>query len=260
MSAARILIIGESCSDVFVYCDATRLAPDLPIPVLRALHQSENPGMAKNVQRNVTAIYPTCDIVTNDNWQDIKKTRYMHEKTNHAFMRVDSGQLMGRAEVKSLPLAEYDLVAISDYNKGFLDEHDIEYVCDRHKAVFVDTKKRVGEFLNGCLYIKINEKEFRQSAPIPDTLIHKIITTKAERGAEFRGVSYPVEQIEVKDASGAGDSFFAALLVRYAETGDIIEAIQFANLCAAEVVQHRGVSVISRPAFIKSGAAPTEIA
>ena len=34
----------------------------------------------------------------------------------------------------------------------------------------------------------------------------------------FKGKDYPVrEQVEVKDVSGAGDSFFAALLVRYAE-------------------------------------------
>jgi sugar/nucleoside kinase (ribokinase family) len=75
--------------------------------------------------------------------------------------------------------------------------------------------------------------------------MRKIIMTRAEQGAEFQGESYPVEQIEVKDSSGAGDSFFAALLVNYAETGDIRDAIRFANRCAREVVQHRGVTTIA---------------
>jgi len=55
------------------------------------------------------------------------------------------------------------------------------------------------------------------------------------------------ERVEVKDSTGAGDSFFAALLVRYAETGDIDEAINFANACAAKVVTQKGVTLIERP-------------
>ena len=247
MTKPRILIVGESCRDVFVYCDASRMAPDLPIPVLHVIYQTENPGMAKNVERNVKTIYPACDLVTNDNWRDITKTRFVHDKTNHAFVRVDAGASVGHVDVRSLPLADYDIIAISDYDKGFLDENDMRYICGHHDCVFVDTKKPVGEFLNDCLFIKINEKEYRRSLPVPESLTQRIIMTKAERGAEFQGVTYPVEASEVKDATGAGDSFFAALLVSYAETGDICDAIRFANQCASYAVQHRGVTVIVRP-------------
>jgi len=247
MSRPRILIVGESCRDVFVYCDASRLDPAIPVPVLHVLDQTENPGMAKNVERNIKALYPACDIVTNTNWRDITKTRFMHDKTNHAFVRVDAGHAVGRADVHSLPLAEYDIIAISDYDKGFLDENDMRYICEHHDTVFVDTKKPVGDFLGASLFIKINEKEYQRSCPVSEPLQRRIIMTKAERGAEFQGESYPVEQIEVKDASGAGDSFFAGLLVNYAETGDIRDAIRFANLCASQVVQHRGVTSIERP-------------
>jgi bifunctional ADP-heptose synthase (sugar kinase/adenylyltransferase) len=247
MNKPRMLVIGESCRDVFVYCDALRLAPDLPIPVLHVIHQTENPGMARNVERNIKALYPACDIVTNENWRDITKTRYMHDLTNHAFMRVDAGHSVGRAVVQSLPLADYDIVAVSDYDKGFLGEDDIRYICEHHDSVFVDTKKPVAEFLARCRFIKINEKEYRRSVPVSASLMRRIIMTKGERGAEFQGETFPVDQIEVKDASGAGDSFFAGLLVSYAETGNIREAIRFANLCAAQVVQHRGVTTITRP-------------
>jgi sugar/nucleoside kinase (ribokinase family) len=56
---------------------------------------------------------------------------------------------------------------------------------------------------------------------------------------------YPVvNKAEVKDTSGAGDSFMAALCIKFLETKDIYESIKFANSCASEVVRHRGVTTI----------------
>ena len=63
-------------------------------------------------------------------------------------------------------------------------------------------------------------------------------------GCEFQGKRYSVDKVEVKDTSGAGDSFMAALCVNFLETQNIHESIKFANLCASEVVKHRGVTTI----------------
>ncbi|MBI2612521.1 hypothetical protein HYW59_01760 [Candidatus Kaiserbacteria bacterium] len=246
----RILIIGESCRDVFVYCDTIRLAPDIPVPVLHVTKQTQNPGMAKNVERNVKALRQWCDIATNKNWRAITKTRFMHEKTPQAFFRVDSKHSYPRVNVKKIPLKKYDLVGISDYNKGFLAHDDIRYICKNHPSVFVDTKKRIGRFLDNAHYIKINKFEYDHSLPIPRNLDRKIICTRGGEGVSFRGKTYGVKSVEVKDVTGAGDSFFAALLVRFAETEDIKEAIAFANLCASQVVKRKGVSVIKRPKTI----------
>ena len=247
----KILVIGESCRDVFVYCDTTRLAPDIPVPVLQIVNQKVNPGMAKNVERNIRALYKSCDLVTNENWRKLTKTRYMHNKSNQAFFRVDndtdyvnSGYKIKRIDVKKIPIEKYDLVAISDYDKGFLTIEDIEYICEHHATVFIDTKKPVGKFLKNAKYIKINNHEYNLSLPIHSSIKNKIIRTKGERGAEFKGKQYPVDIVEVKDSSGAGDSFFAALLVQYVQTNDIEDSIKFANICAMHAVQHRGVSVI----------------
>ncbi len=243
----RILVIGESCKDIFVYCDTSRLAPDIPVPVLEVVRQYASPGMAKNVERNIIALHKSCDIYTNKNWNKVTKTRYMHTTSNHAFIRVDADHEMDRIDVKKVPLAKYDIIAISDYNKGFLLHEDIAYFCKKHPCVFVDTKKPVGSWLTDAVYIKINNYEYERSMPIHKSVQKKIICTKGGDGAEFQGVLYPVEKVEVEDSSGAGDSFFAALIVRYAEINDIIESIRFANDRAAEVVQHRGVTVIRRP-------------
>jgi D-glycero-beta-D-manno-heptose-7-phosphate kinase len=242
----KILIIGESCLDVFVYCDVKRLAPDVPVPVLQVAKQGISPGMAKNVERNVKALYPSCDLVTNSNWRGITKTRYMHDKTNHAFVRIDRDRPIKHAEVHRISFGKYDLVAVSDYDKGFLTKDDICYICKSHPCVFVDTKKPVGPFLKDAAFIKINNYEYEKSQPIHKSVKDKIICTNNGDPVEYKNKKFPVDKVEVKDSSGAGDSFFAALLVRYAETRDIEESIAFAAARATEVVQHKGVGVIKR--------------
>ncbi len=246
----KILILGESCKDIFVYCHAERLAPDLPIPVLNIIEQTENPGMAANLERNVKSIFPRVDLYTNDAWEHVTKTRYVHRNTNHTFIRVDTGHIIPRVAVKNIPLANYDAIAISDYNKGFLTEEDIRYICENHNMVFVDTKKVLGDWIAKAKYIKINNYEYERSkASLPKGLEKKIIYTKGDQGAFFKGENYPVsKKVEVRDVTGAGDSFFAALVVKYMETENIEKAIGFANECASEVVQHKGVTVIRKDA------------
>ena len=63
-------------------------------------------------------------------------------------------------------------------------------------------------------------------------------------GCVFNKKTYPVTRVDVKDTSGAGDSFMAALCIKYLQTENIIESIEFANKCASEVVKHRGVTTI----------------
>ena len=63
-------------------------------------------------------------------------------------------------------------------------------------------------------------------------------------GAYYQDKQYPVNRVDVKDASGAGDSFLAGLVVEFIKTGNISESINFGNDCATTVVQKRGVSVV----------------
>lgn len=240
----KILVIGESCRDIFVYCDAHRLCPDIPVPVLSVLRQTENEGMAKNVQRNIRGLINDCDIITNKDWFNITKTRYIHEYTNHMFIRIDSDHHIPRIDVNTLDL-DYELIVISDYNKGFLTEEDIEQICNLHNNVFIDTKKILGKWIEKAKYIKINNFEYKNSKNnITPIIYEKLIHTKGGDGCIFRDTLFSVKRVEVKDSSGAGDSFISGLVCKYLETNDITAAIVFANNCASEVVQHRGVTVI----------------
>lgn len=240
----KILVIGESCRDVFVYCDAMSLCPDLPVPILNIKNQTENSGMAKNVYRNIQSIVQESDILTNPNWYNITKTRYVHEKTNHMFFRVDSPHEIKRIDLNDVRY-DYDLLVISDYNKGFLTEEDIATICNHHKNVFIDTKKVLGDWVSEAAIIKINDYEYSKSEKfINENIRNKIVHTMGGDGCEFRGVPFSVRKVEVQDASGAGDTFMAGLVVKFLETKDIIASIRFANECASKVVSQRGVSVM----------------
>ena len=72
----------------------------------------------------------------------------------------------------------------------------------------------------------------------------KLIITRGPYGCEYQTKIYPVSSVEVKDTSGAGDTFLSGLVRKYIETKDIGQSIKFANKCATKVVQKRGVSII----------------
>ena len=95
----KVLVIGESCRDVFIYCDALRLCPDVPVPVLNIKNETDNPGMAKNVYMNIKSLIDDCDVITNENWYEITKTRYVDEKSNHTFFRVDTPHNISRIDL-----------------------------------------------------------------------------------------------------------------------------------------------------------------
>ena len=63
----RVLIVGDSCKDVFIYGDIKRLTPEAPVPVFYPLREIQNYGMAKNVANNVEALDTSIYTITNPN-------------------------------------------------------------------------------------------------------------------------------------------------------------------------------------------------
>ena len=249
---ARILVIGESCRDVYRYGECSRLCPEAPVPVVK-IDDGEthiNPGMAMNVYRNIESLLAgsdvEVDIITNENWQQVNKTRFVDQRTNYIVLRVDENDTkIKRCKVKEVDFSKYGAVVISDYNKGFLTNQDIEYISTHAQNTFLDTKKILGKWSKKIKFIKINEFEYNRTKHMLNReMSSRLIITLGPNGAQFKNRIYPVSKVEIKDTSGAGDTFISALAVRYVEDFDIHEAIQYANDCATIVVQKKGVSVI----------------
>ena len=244
----KILVIGDSCYDIFRYGNVNRLAPEAPVPVINPIHETSNPGMAGNVVKNIEALGHKVDFITNIT--EIKKIRYVCSKYNHLLLRVDENDTCDKITSDTLDKIiweEYDAVVISDYCKGFLTESDIEFICKKHKKVFLDTKKLLGWYANNVKFIKINHNEYLNNEKILNEnllLLNKTIITKGKYGCEYQGKMFPTQEVSVKDISGAGDTFLAGLVVEYLRTKSITQAISFAQECTTIVVQKSGVSTI----------------
>ena len=246
----KILVVGESCADVYQYGDSVRLCPEAPVPVFNSNGVcNTNDGMAINVYNNIKSLIGndeiTVDIHTNKDWEQITKKRYVDFRTNYIVVRVDENEnLYGSCLIRSIDFDQYDIVVISDYNKGFLSTSDIEYISKQPPVAFLDTKKILGDWSDGLNYIKINDVEYAKTAhSVTEKLKDKMIITLGPDGCEFLGHRYPVPKVEIKDAAGAGDTFIAALAVEYIKTKSITKAIEFANECATKVVQIKGVGI-----------------
>jgi len=244
----KILAIGESCTDRFVYGHAQdRKCPEAPAFILSPCDVLENPGMAANTQANAQNLGAQCDIITN--CEQIIKERFVDIKSNYLLLRVDHNEnsinRIDRARINPEKLSVYDAIIISDYNKGFLSKDDIQYICQNHKLVFLDTKKILGDFCLDAKYININNFEYEKSQPFinEEYFYEKLVITLGPMGCQYKDKIYPVEKTEVIDQVGAGDTFAASLAIKFLEKLDIAEAINFANHCATEVVKKKGVAI-----------------
>jgi len=249
----KVLVVGEVCDDVFVYGSASRLCPDVPAPVFKAKTKVINEGMAGNTVKNLQSLGLKTDLIKQH--VPITKTRYVDEKLNYTFLRVDREHDIDNFNdtvISDKEISSYAAVVISDYGKGFLSESNIKRFCSNNTNTFLDTKKRIGTWCKDVAYIKINAPEFEaiKSSINTEGWINKLIVTLGERGCMMMKKNgfhyYPSERVDVFDLSGAGDSFLAALVAKQLETNNIEEAIKYANIKASEIVQQRGVSVISK--------------
>jgi len=259
----NVLVIGDSCEDIFIYGDIERISPEAPIPVFKPTHEESNGGMAKNVANNVEALDMHIHTVTNKN--SITKIRYVENRSGQMVLRVDEHDSCERIDENLLsslvknkfkrpPFGfdrqqedHYDAIIISDYCKGFLEEEDIQHICENNKNVFIDTKKKLGEWVKDADYIKINELEYKKNHELlsDDGFKDKLIVTLGSDGCRYKGLEYQVKKVPVKDVSGAGDTFIAGLVRGYLDTNSIYEAIKFAQKCTTEVVQKHGVATVN---------------
>jgi bifunctional ADP-heptose synthase (sugar kinase/adenylyltransferase) len=245
----KILVIGEKCIDKFIYGDVDRLSPEAPIPVLIPKHTKTNSGMAGNVVENLNYIVDTDEYEVDFIYpkSEITKTRYVENKSNHPFIRIDENDIVERLELSEeiiLKIKSADAVIVSDYDKGFLNEIDLYNIGRYSKFSVLDTKKKLDKStIESFSFIKLNEAEFKRNYTEDGELLKKIIITLGSKGAKYNNKIYPSwAPRETIDVSGAGDTFTASFTYRYLMTQDIDESIEFANQLATRVVSKRGVS------------------
>jgi len=242
----NILVVGELCEDNFIYGECKRLSPEAPVPVMNPIYTVQNPGMSGNVVENLKALDNNLNI---EHWyqsERVFKTRFVDKKTNHMFLRLDDGESfispMTHSQERIASIKEFDLVIVSDYDKGFLDDEWLKYLGKFSGLSILDSKRKLTkEIVESYTFVKLNEKEYFENKNVHDC--RNIITTLGERGAKFDDVIYesPKPQ-ETIDVSGAGDTFTSAFILAYHKTKDIEKSIIYANEKSSLVVSKRGVA------------------
>jgi len=254
---AIFLVIGEECTDEFVYGKAERLSPEAPVPVFIPKTTISNRGMAGNVVENLLALHNNAvvlECLTNPSL--LIKRRYVDERSNHIFLRVDIGDVtptftIDNAFLKMVNSA--DCIIISDYNKGFLTYKSFDIIFENKSSkqiVILDTKRPLSlSILDSVDFVKLNEHEYDNNCKILGIAFmsyyrSKLIITKGSNGTIHNGKEYPVEAKQTIDVSGAGDTFVAAFAYMYMQCFDTEKSIIFANKMASIVVTKRGVSTV----------------
>ena len=234
----KVLLIGDSCTDEYVYGSCERLNPEAPVPILKYSRKEIKKGMAWNVRENIESFGIEVYMITNQ--ETITKTRYIDEKYNQQILRVDNEPDLKPMEY-DLPDGHFDALVISDYDKGFLSNEKVfELVEWFDGPVFIDSKKT--KLPKESCFVKINDLEFSKL----DNPADNLIITRGSKGAEYQGKLYPGEKVDIFDAVGAGDTFLSAMVYFYLKYGKIEEAIPYANKAAAIAVSNFGTYILTK--------------
>lgn len=264
----NILLIGDSCMDVFIRGTVERLCPEAPVPVLNPTSKTINPGMAANVEANLKSLCPEANVTFITQTSAIMKTRYVDKTTGYILLRVDEGdkiveKLTLESLLQKLP-ADFnfntlDALVISDYNKGFLTESNLKEIIDHfatnsHAQIYMDTKKILGPWCLQVDYVKINSKEYQEQLKHihrPQAYCSGLIVTLGEEGSKAYLLSsehhVQGQKVEVMDVSGAGDTYLAALVVSNHQVNTpITKSMAYANKAAAVAVSKHGVVAVKK--------------
>ena len=235
----KVLLLGDSCEDEYIYGRCSRLSPEAPVPILDYAKIQTKPGMAANVCLNLQSFNMEITFLTNP--EKIVKTRFIDEKSNQHILRVDNEE---RVKPLLVPVStnSFDAIVISDYNKGYLSTEKIFDIVDSASCpVFIDSKKSILPNKPNC-FIKINDVEYEK---LHDYNIDNLIVTKGSEGCIYKQTLYPAEKVNVYDVVGAGDTFLSALVYGYITTNNIDESLMLGNRAAAIAVQQPGTYILT---------------
>ncbi len=172
------------------------------------------------------------------------------------------------AEFKN-QMAQVDAVILSDYAKGCLRyaPEMIAIANAAKKPVFIDPKGNDFSIYRGASLLTPNRKEFeavvgvcdseeafvqKGRALLRDYQIGALLVTRGEQGMTLirpEGPEFhlPAHAREVYDVTGAGDTVIALLAASFAQSGELTQAAQIANIAAGIVVGKLGAATVSVP-------------
>jgi len=296
-----VLVIGDLMLDIYTTGKVRRISPEAPVPILHVEKEEHRPGGAGNVVLNLLSLGAHVKIVgrlgqdgagfrlkdeLGKEGADCSGLLFQKDFTTpvknrliagaQQILRVDSEDIiplplsLEDQLIKELPalLEDVQIVAISDYGKGFLSRRLLASIIQATKIknipILVDPKGDDFTKYAQATLIKPNLSEAYVAAKLPSTATldevaenilkisqtEKILITKSEAGMslfERDGSRYdfPVRSKEVKDVTGAGDTVLAMLCMALGNQLDLKDAVQLSNVAAGMAIERLGCARIT---------------
>ncbi|MBS0634780.1 MAG: D-glycero-beta-D-manno-heptose-7-phosphate kinase [Verrucomicrobia bacterium] len=295
LKAKSVLVAGDLVLDRYTFGKAKRISPEAPVPVVLVEREEERAGGAGNVVLNLLSMgmrviclgrvgddaagnelvsslakegADTSALFVEKQFHTPHKTRVI--ASSQQIVRIDhepSKVLSEETEaqiIAAIPelVRSCDLVAISDYAKGFLTPKLLKALIGEAKKcnipVISDPKGSDFTRYAGSTILKPNLSEAFAAVPagcstlldaakhiFKQVHIDTLLITRSEAGIslfypEGRQEDFPVQPREVKDVTGAGDTVLAMLACALANKLTLAEATQLANIAAQVAVEKVG--------------------
>lgn len=226
---------GETCTDEYHYGTCERISPEAPVPIFDYEYSVLKYGMAENVKENLESFNCSVDFLTNDKNLLIKR-RLVDIKTKQQILREDFGKKVN--SITNKLNKNYDMIVISDYNRGVLSDDYISYLCSFPCPKYVDTKRTDLSCFSNCI-IKCNEGEYSKITKFSES--SEYIVTKGKDGASWNGSIFSAPPVEIHDVTGAGDVFLSVLSVLKTLTGNMEFSIKNSVRLASISTKHFGI-------------------
>ena len=301
LGPVKVLVIGDFMLDSYTTGKIQRISPEAPVSVLNAHSEESLPGGAGNVVLNLCSLGAQVSIigrvgrdfageeirtslenegvdvrglVSQKRYKTPVKNRFIAD--SQQVLRVDFETITSLPEdleqevIRKLPdlMDDCQIVAISDYGKGFLSHTLLGVVIEmakaRHVPVIVDPKGTDFTKYRGATIIKPNLTEAYAAARLPQEIsldevsatilktcgVEQLMITRSQEGISLFNrngdrFDFPVRSKEVKDVTGAGDTVLSMLSVALANGLDIRYAAQLANIAAGMVIERLGCARIN---------------
>ena len=274
----NILVIGDIMLDEYIVGEVERISPEAPVPIVKITNKYSTLGGAGNVVRNIRGleVKVTCvGAIGNDSTGSTiqhellklgvnprliikegvstKKTRIIAERSTQ-MLRIDEEEWTA-SNVKKIDLSgDYDVIIISDYDKGMITPELLEEVKKINTKIIIDPKPENGisQWYNNVFMITPNRKEFNKiNNSYPNVLgsIEYVLLTLGKDGMDLinKEVSkYHIEgePVNIHNVSGCGDTVVAIISVCISMGLDVLTSAKIANSCAAYAATQPGTSVV----------------
>lgn len=301
LRTSKVLVAGDLILDTYTVGKVNRISPEAPVAVIHVHHEEHRPGGSGNVILNLRSlathvvalgrvgadhagnILRECllaedvdisAVVVQEGVTTPVKTRIIAD--NQQLVRVDREQTSALSAdleqflINSIPrlLEDIDLVAISDYGKGFFTPRLLStlilHAKQRGIPIIADPKGVDFQKYAGATIVKPNLSEaiaasgLPADAPLKDiaskvlalTSSDALMITRSQDGISLffkdgHREDFPVRVREVRDVTGAGDTVLAVLACAMASGLSISEAAPLSNIAAGIAIERFGCARIS---------------